>query len=140
MKKIMEEKKNAENNVQKLQKEKDLERERYERSSKLLETKINTVSFQADARKEAEIDELRQSFENEKKNAFSVLLDNFQSYIDMKKPLNYDLFKDTIEMVGNDLKRLKNEDQKVRKLLGITPQESSGDAISNLLKSLYNLN
>ena len=106
-----------------------------EREKQIGETKLKAEQMSISAKCKSIEEEQKEHFINQKKEIYSVVANSFKSYYDSRQQLDEHSFKELLFNVSNDLIRLHNQENKVRNLLGIGPNEPLEEAITKLFLS-----
>jgi chromosome segregation ATPase len=112
-------------------------KEELTREKQLLETKVKTVGIRTELKCQAEIQDLKANFEEELRSLYAVVGKYFTQFLDMKQSFDSRSFKEVIEKVSTEIIKLQNTDAGLRRLLCLSAEESTEDAVSKLLLSLY---
>jgi chromosome segregation ATPase len=112
-------------------------KEELAREKQLVETKARAAAVRIEMKCQSEIEEIRTSLENEKRRTGACLATHFGSFVDMRRALDSRAFKDVIERASAEMARLRNADAALRRLLCLSADDSTEDAVAKLLSSLY---
>ncbi|KAK8834990.1 hypothetical protein M9Y10_016638 [Tritrichomonas musculus] len=84
------------------------------------------------------IADLQLQFYEEKRRIFSFAMKLFSTFYNSEKKIDEDVYKDTLTKASEALQKLMKQDDQIRKLLGITSNESVESNVSSILDKLYN--
>ena len=115
----------------------NVQREEQERQKLLNDQKMKAFELSNDNRVQNEIADLKSKHNAEKKKVMGYAVKQFHDFYDGKKKIDESSYKETLSKASNELKKLIQQDISVRRLLGITNNESIEQAVSTLLMSLY---
>ncbi|OHT09125.1 hypothetical protein TRFO_22137 [Tritrichomonas foetus] len=107
------------------------------RSKQIHEQKLKASQLAAETKHQNEISDIKSAFAVEKRKIFSFAVKNFSKFFNANKNLDEKSYKETVEKTSTELERLLSQDTAIRRLLGITQNESAEASISQLLLSLY---
>jgi hypothetical protein len=107
------------------------------REKQLGETKSKADRIRTEMKYQAEIDELRANFEVEVRKLCGFAGKQFPHLLDVRQAFDTRCFRDIIEKAGSEMVKLRETDAALRRLLCLSGEESTEDAVSKLLLSLY---
>ena len=110
----------------------DLERER-----KLKETQMKALTLTTDIKLQEILDSQNLKHENEMRKLYTFIASIFNQYYDSKESFTIDSMKKIIVAVHNDYETILKELTSVRNLLGVNENESTVDALSVALLSMF---
>ena len=113
-------------------------KEQLVRNEQILETKIKAIELSTEAKKNIEIDKVRTDFEIEKRRIYAFFASNFKNFVDIRKQLEDKTIKEIVVKCSNAMNNYVKQDYYLRRMLGITQNESIEASISNLLMSFHN--
>lgn len=111
--------------------------EKEKRDVTLNEQKMKAYKMSLENQYMNQFDQLKEKCEDEKKSLYQYAANSFNLFFDMNSKLNEDSYKETIQKSSNELEKLIKQDIAIRRILGITKNESPELAISQLLIALY---
>jgi hypothetical protein len=112
-------------------------KEENSREKQLLETKTKAAGIRLEMRCQAEIEDLKANFEDEKRKMFGLVAEHFANFFDARHSFDSQSYRQVIEKASSEIEKLKEADAAVRRLLCLSNDESTENAISKLLLSLY---
>jgi chromosome segregation ATPase len=107
------------------------------REKHLFETKAKATVIKLEMKCQTEIEDLKASFEEEKRKMYSFLALKFACFFDPRQSFDTQLFSSVIEKASTELGKLRETDAALRRLLCLSADESTEDAVSKLLLALY---
>ena len=110
----------------------DLERER-----KLKETQMKALSLTTDIKLQEILDSETLKHQNEMRKLYTFIASIFNQYYDSKESFTFESMKKIIVAVHNDYETVSKELTSVRNLLGVNENESTVDALSVALLSMF---
>jgi chromosome segregation ATPase len=115
----------------------DATKEENMREKQLLETKTKAAGIRLEMKCQAEIEDLKVNFEDEKRKMFGLVAEHFAHFFDARHSFDAQSFREVIEKASSEIERLKETDAAVRRILCLSNDESTENAVSKLLLSLY---
>jgi chromosome segregation ATPase len=112
-------------------------KEQLARDKQLFETKAKADEMRTEMKCHAEIEKLKSSFDDELRRLFAIVGRQFPHLLDVRDTLDERAFKSVVEKAGAEIVKLRDNDAALRRLLCLSPNESTEDAVSKLLLSLY---
>ena len=83
-------------------------RQELEREKHITEMKISNITTSAQLKHSSDIDELKSNFENQKRQIYLFVADQFRQFYDPREQINDDSFKDIIKSVKDKIESLYN--------------------------------
>jgi chromosome segregation ATPase len=112
-------------------------KEEVAREQQLVETKAKATEIRNEMRTQAEIDDLKAAFESEKRTLFAFIANHFNQFFDGRQTQTAQSFKSVVVQARAEIERLRKADAAVRRLLCLTANDSTEEAVAELLLSLY---
>ena len=107
------------------------------RDKQLFESKIKAIELSENTQRQVLREKLKAKFEESKRKIYASVANSFSNIFDPRNQLNDDTFQHLIETAACELKRYSKQDTALRRLLGITADESCEHAISQMLLAMY---
>jgi YesN/AraC family two-component response regulator len=107
------------------------------REKHLLDTKSKAAGLRTEMKYQAEIDDLKANFAVEMRRLCGFAGQQFPHLFDVRHSFDPCSFKDIIEKAAREMTKLKETDAALRRLLCLSAEESTENAVSKLLLSLY---
>lgn len=111
--------------------------EALERQNKLLLVQNNAKVIAMETNYSIKCDELRKDFELKKKELLGFIAHQFRSFYDAKMALNEDTIKNMVKKIRNEMSILKKREEAIRKILNVKEGQSTEDALTELIMSMY---
>jgi chromosome segregation ATPase len=105
----------------------------FERQKQLMNTRLKAMSLASETSCHNQIEETRAQFELEKRKIYAGVAKHFRQFYDARKKLDDDEFENIVEKVVEEIARMKAQDLKIRRLLGLELNEPPENAISKLI-------
>ncbi|KAK8889267.1 hypothetical protein M9Y10_034013 [Tritrichomonas musculus] len=115
----------------------DCLKEEFEREHRLMDTKLRASALSNELQTQNAIEQIKSQNDYEKRNIFGFIATTFRQFFNASEILSENSFKPLIEKVQSELLRLYKQEASLRKMLGITKNESIEDHISKLLLDYY---
>ena len=115
----------------------DCLKEEFEREHRLMDTKLRASALSNELQTQNAIEQIKSQNDYEKRNIFGFIASTFRQFFNANEILGENSFKPLIEKVQSELLRLYKQEASLRKMLGITKNESIEDHISKLLLDYY---
>jgi chromosome segregation ATPase len=108
-------------------------RETNDRSLQLASAVGKSTELAAQASMTQKLQEVKTTFEIEKRRLFSVAADEFRTYFNAAETLDERSYRQLLAKVKSELKRLGESDAGVRRLVGAAPGQATDDAIAQFM-------
>ena len=103
----------------------------------LMEAKLKAVQLSESSQRETELGDAFALFEREKKSIHTFVANAFPRLFDPRKPMTDESFRSLIKSISAELKKFQKQDAEIRRLLGLTSDESCEAAITQLMMQMY---
>lgn len=104
-----------------------------ERQNKLIETSSKVELLNSQTEFNNKLEEERKKNDEEKKRIYSTVADTFRNYLSVSCSLNEKSFKNVIFAARDELSRLSNLDNSVRRLVNAANSQRTDDAVAQAL-------
>ncbi|OHS93035.1 hypothetical protein TRFO_40634 [Tritrichomonas foetus] len=108
-------------------------KEQLKREQKLMETTIRSNKAQAESQYNARLEEYKNKVDSEKKNIYAYGVDAFREYFNPGASIDERSFKAVIDRAHERIVQLTKSDQGVRRMVGAGDNQTTEDAIAQLL-------
>lgn len=112
-------------------------KEEFEREHRLMDTKLKASAMSNELQTQNAIEQIKSQNDFEKRNIYGFIASTFRQFFNANEILGENSFKPLIEKVQSELLRLYKQEANIRKMLGISKNESIEDHISKLLLDYY---
>lgn len=117
----------------KLEKEKKLKEEEFERESKIAESTAKSAIVNVESQCTAKLNEQRTKFESEKRKILSFVADEFREFFNACDSLDERSFHSIITRAKDELTRLQKMDSSIRRIVGATGRQTTDDAVAQIV-------
>lgn len=104
-----------------------------EREKKLMESQIRAQKVATESQYNAKLEEQRTKAEVEKRRLFALGADAFRSFFNPSEQIDERSFKAVLEKARNTISKLSQSDVAIRRMLGAGEQQTTQDAVAQLL-------
>ena len=108
-------------------------KEQLKREQKLMETTIRSNKAQAESQYNARLEEFRNKADSDKKSIYAFGVDAFRDYFNPGSAIDERSYKAVIEKAREKIAQLTRSDQDVRRMVGAGDNQTTQDAIAQLL-------
>ena len=109
------------------------EREAATREQKILETKIRSCELNVETKLSSSIAEVRAQAETEKQNMIALFAEEFRSFFDPREQIDIHTYQAILRRAHDELARLTDEIETIRRITNASPSQSTPDAVSQLV-------
>ena len=110
------------------QKEEEIERER-----KLSDARSRAEILSAESNYNSKLEDERSKFEAERRKLFAFAADGFREYFNPQEAIDERSFKSLMGKVQTEMKRLAQQDQSIRRMVGATGRQGTEEAVAQIL-------
>lgn len=103
----------------------------------LMEAKVKAIKLSESTQRETELGDAQALFDKEKKKIHTYVANTFPRLFDPRQPLTDESFRALITSISAELRKYQKQDTEIRRLLGLTSDESCEDAITKLMMTMY---
>ena len=103
----------------------------------LMEAKVKAIKLSESTQRETELGDAQALFDKEKKKIHTYVANTFPRLFDPRQPLTDESFRALITSISAELRKYQKQDTEIRRLLGLTSDESCEEAITKLMMTMY---
>lgn len=107
------------------------------RDKQLLESRIKAIELSETTQRQILREKLKAKAEESKRKIYASVANSFSQLFDPRNQLTDETFQRLLDTASCELRRYQKQDTSLRRILGITADESCEHAISQLLLSMY---
>lgn len=104
-----------------------------DRERKLMESTIRAQKVQSEAQYNARLEEQRNKFDNEKRRLFSMGTETFRNLVNPSEQIDERSFRCVLEKARDTINTLSSSDNSIRRMLCVGEQQTTQDAVAQLL-------
>jgi uncharacterized membrane-anchored protein YhcB (DUF1043 family) len=93
------------------------------------------MELSANAQRQIELDKMKAKYEEEKRRLVGFAANSLPQFVDLRRELTTEGFQELITQTANELKRHEEQEATIRRLMGLSSQESCEDAVAELVRS-----
>lgn len=123
--------------IQKSEMKNKSQTEAMERSKKLADAQLRAKILALETKYSVLIEEQKHSWENEKRNIFSYLAQEFRTQFDASQSFNYQSFQNLINKIKQEILRYRKQENSIRKILRAKDNQTVEDVITDLVLSMH---
>ncbi|OHT13922.1 hypothetical protein TRFO_15817 [Tritrichomonas foetus] len=106
-----------------------------ERERKLMESTIRAQKVQSEASYNSRLEEQRNKFETERRRLIALGTETFRNFFNPSDQIDERSFRSVLDKARDTITRLNNSDLSIRRMLGAAEQQTTPDAVAQLLMS-----
>ena len=115
----------------------EAQRDEIKREKQLIDTKIKAIELSSQIQIQSLTEQQNSRVERAKHEVFSMVANAFKRFFDPRNQLDDEYVQSLLERASSELDRLLKQDTDVRRIIGITANDSIQDAIAKVLMSAY---
>ncbi|OHS93400.1 hypothetical protein TRFO_11811 [Tritrichomonas foetus] len=104
-----------------------------ERERKLMESSIRAQKVQAEATYNSRLEEQRNKFETERRRLIALGTETFRNFFNPSDTIDERSFRCVLDKARDTITRLNNSDLSIRRMLCVAEQQTTPDAVAQLL-------
>ena len=106
-----------------------------ERERKLMESTIRAQKVQSEANYTSRLEDQRNKFETERRRLLALGTEAFRNFFNPSDTIDERSFRGVLDKARDTITRLSNSDLTIRRMLGAAEQQTTQDAVAQLLMS-----
>jgi chromosome segregation ATPase len=94
---------------------------------------VKNAELTAHSRVTQKLQDAKSQYEGEKRRIYSIAADEFRTFFNAADAIDERSYRQLLQRVKGELRRLSDTDVVVRRLVGAAPKQSTDDAVAHLL-------
>ena len=124
---------NLKRQKQKLEEQLSIQKDSIERERKIMDSKLHSALLNADMKANNQILNIKSKIEGEKQKIISFFAEEFRTFFDPKEQIDINTFQSLVQRTRNELTKLQNSDNAIRRLTNATSFQSTEEAVAQFV-------
>ncbi|EAY09668.1 hypothetical protein TVAG_060440 [Trichomonas vaginalis G3] len=107
--------------------------EEMERERKIKEAEISSIKSEFDSRISSEINKVKEDFMRDQRKMISYVVDRFRTNYNANTSIDERSLRMTVNKAANELEKFHQSDERIRRLIGARPSQSTEDAVAQAI-------